>query len=198
MATKEFLVGKQRKPEGDFFEITFGDLLDLRAEEYGDKEAIVYVSPIQGKWSYKEFRDEANKVAKSLIKLGVKKGDKVSMWGTNIPQWIFTFAGAVKMGGILVTVNTNYRSHELEYLLRQSDTNTLVLIEEFKGNNYVESLYKVLPELKDSEPGNLNSEKLPLLKNVIFAGDKKFPGMFTWDEFLALGADVSDEELAKY
>ena len=198
MATKEFLLGKQRKPEGDFFELTFGDLLDQRAEEYGDKEAIVYVSPIQGRWTYKEFRDEANKVAKSLIKLGVKKGDKVSMWGTNIPQWIFTYAGTVKMGGILVTVNTNYRSHELEYLLRQSDTNTLVLIEEFKGNNYVESLYKVLPELKDSEPGKLNSEKLPLLKNVVFAGDKKFPGMFTWDEFVALGADISDEELAKY
>lgn len=113
MATKEFLRGKQRRPEGDFFEITFGDLLDQRAEEYGDKEAIVYISPIEGKWSYREFRDEANKVAKSLIKLGVNKGDKVSMWGTNIPQWIFTYAGTVKMGGswlpsIPITAPTNW------------------------------------------------------------------------------------------
>ncbi len=195
----EFLVGKQQKPtHGDFFEVTFGDLIDMRAEEYGDKEAIRYVTPIEGSWTYIEFRDTCNQVAKSLIKLGVQKEGKVSMWGTNIPAWIFTYGGTVKMGGILVTVNTNYRAHELEYLLKQSDTNTLVLIEEFKGNNYIENLYNVVPELKDAEPGKLNSEKLPFLKNVVFAGDKKFPGMFTWDEFLEFGKDVSDEELAKY
>lgn len=198
MTKKEFLVGKQLRPPNDFFEITFGDLLDQRAEEYGDKEAILYVSPIQGRWTYREFRDTCNKVAKSLIKLGVQKGDKVSIWATNVPEWIFTYGGTVKMGGILVTVNTNYRAHELEYLLNQSDTTTLVLIEEFKGNNYIESLYKIAPELNDCEPGKLKAKKLPLLRNVIFIGDKKYPGMFTWKEFLELGIDVPDEELAKY
>ncbi len=195
---KEFLKGKQQRPLNDFFEVTFGDLLDQRVQEYGDKEAIRYVSPIEGLWTYHEYRDECNKVAKSLIKLGVKKGDKVSMWGTNIPQWIFTYGGAVKMGSILVTVNTNYCSHELEYLLKQSDTNTLVLIDEFKGNNYIDSVYKILPELNYCNPGQLNSEKLPFLKNIIFVGNNKYPGMFTWNEFVALGCDVPDEELAKY
>lgn len=196
--TKEFLRGKQQKPAGDFFEVTFGDLLDQRAEEYGDKEAILYVSPMEGRWTYNEYRDECNRVAKSLIKLGVKKSDKVSMWGTNLPQWIFAYGGTAKMGGILVTINTNYRSHELEYILKQSDTNTLILIEDFKGNNYIESLYQVLPELKESTPGQLEIERLPFLKNIVFVGEKQYPGIFTWEEFLAAGNDVSDQELAKY
>ncbi len=194
----EFLVGKQQRPPNDFYEITFGDLLDQRAEEYGDKEAIGYYSQIDKKWSFKEYRDVCNKIAKSLIKLGVKKGDKVSAWATNVPEWIFTYGGTVKMGGILVTVNTNYRAHELAYLLEQSDTNTLVLIDEFKGNNYIETLYEVVPELKDAEPGKLKSSKLPFLKNVVFAGEEKHPGMFTWSEFEEYGSDVTDEELARY
>ncbi len=198
MSKQNFLVGKQQKPPGDFYEITFGDLLDQRAEEYGEKEAIGYYSQLEKSWTYYEYRDICNKIAKSLIKLGVKKGDKVSMWGTNIPEWIFTFGGTVKMGGILVTVNTNYRSHELEYLLKQSDTQTLVLIDEFKGNNYIENLYQVLPELKDSEPGKLKSDKLPFLKNVVFAGEQQHPGMFTWSQFEEYGSDVPDEELARY
>jgi fatty-acyl-CoA synthase len=198
MAKKEYLRGKQQRPPGDFFEITFGDLLDARAEEYGDKEAITYISPISKSWTYNEYRDICNRVAKSLIKLGVKKGDKVSMWGTNVPEWIFTYGGTVKMGGILVTVNTNYRSHEIEYILNQSDTNTLVMIEGFKGNDYIENLRVVVPELDGCEPGQLKSEKLPFLKNVVLIGDRKVPGMFTWDEFLEVGKDVPDEELAKY
>lgn len=196
MLKKDFFAGKQQRPPADFFEITFGDLLNQRAEEYGDKEAILYVSPIQARWTYTQFRDDCNRVAKSLIKLGLQKGDKVAMWGTNTPEWIFTYGGTVKMGGVLVTVNTNYRSHELEYLLKQSDTNTLVLIDEFKGNNYIDSLYRVIPELNNSEPGKLHSDKLPLLKNVIFAGEKSFPGMFTWKEFIELGKDVPDQDLA--
>jgi fatty-acyl-CoA synthase len=195
---KEFLFGKQQRPPGDFFEITFGELIDRRAEEYGDKEALVYVSPIEKSWSYTAFRDICNSVAKSLIRLGVKKGDKVSMWGTNVPEWIFTFGGTVKIGGILVTVNTNYRSFELEYILKESDSTTLVLIDEFKGNNYLEALYAVIPELRNCKPGQLKSKKLPFLKNIVFIGEEKHPGAFTWKEFLELGRDVSDEELDKY
>jgi fatty-acyl-CoA synthase len=195
---KEFLFGKQQRPPGDFFEITFGELIDRRAEEYGDKEALVYVSPIEKSWSYTAFRDICNSVAKSLIRLGVKKGDKVSMWGTNVPEWIFTFGGTVKIGGILVTVKTNYRSFELEYILKESDSTTLVLIDEFKGNNYLEALYAVIPELRNCKPGQLKSKKLPFLKNIVFIGEEKHPGAFTWKEFLELGRDVSDEELDKY
>lgn len=177
------------------FNTTFGDMLDDTAARFPDKDALVNVQ--KGlRYSYSELQDICNKTAKAFIRLGVKKGDHVAVWATNVAEWVFTLFGAAKIGAVTVTVNTNYRTHELEYLLRQSDSCTLFLIEEYRGNNYVKIINEVCPELAGSEPGKLSCEKLPYLKNVIFMGDKQFPGMFTWSDFLALGEGVSDEELA--
>ncbi len=177
------------------FNITFGDLLDQTAARFPDKDALVNVQRGQ-RYSYRELRDIANKVAKSFIKMGVKKGDHVAIWATNVVEWVFALFGASKIGAVVVTVNTNYRSHELEYLLRQSDSMTLILVEEYRGNNYVKTINEVCPELASSEPGKLNCEKLPFLKNVIFIGDKKFPGMFNFSDLYTMGDDVPDETLA--
>lgn len=177
------------------FNTTFGNLLDDIAARYQDKDALVNVQ--KGlRYSYAELKDISNRVAKGFIKLGVKKGDKVAIWATNVVEWVFALFGAAKIGAITVTVNTNYRSHELEYLLRQSDSTTLLLVEQYRGNNYVEIINEVCPELAAAEPGKLSCTKLPYLKNVIFLGDKRFPGMFTWGDLLELGKDISDEELA--
>ncbi|MBO8169539.1 MAG: AMP-binding protein [Thermoanaerobacteraceae bacterium] len=178
------------------FNITFGDLLDQTAARYPDKDGLVNVQRGE-RFTYRELKEVCDRAAKSFLKLGVKKGDHVAIWATNVNEWVIALFGAAKIGAVIVTVNTNYRSHELEYLLKQSDTMTLFLIEEYRGNNYVETVYDVVPELKTSEPGNLNSERLPYLKNVIFIGDKKFPGMYTWNEFMELGREVSDAELAR-
>lgn len=177
------------------FNITFGDLLDQTAARYPHKDALVNVQRGQ-RYSYAELKEISNKAAKGFISLGVKKGDNVAIWATNVVEWVFALFGASKIGAVVVTVNTNYRSHELEYLLKQSDSCTLFLVEEFKGNNYVDTLNEVCPELSASEPGKLVCEKTPYLKNVIFIGDKNFPGMFNFNDFLALGAGVSDEELS--
>lgn len=178
------------------FNTTFGDLLDQTAARYPDKDGLVNVQRGE-RFTYRELKEVCDRAAKSFLKLGVKKGDHVAIWATNVNEWVIALFGAAKIGAVIVTVNTNYRSHELEYLLKQSDTMTLFLIEEYRGNNYVETVYDVVPELKTSEPGNLNSERLPYLKNVIFIGDKKFPGMYTWNEFMELGREVSDAELAR-
>ncbi|MBS4032669.1 MAG: AMP-binding protein [Clostridiales bacterium] len=177
------------------FNTTFGALLDDVAAKYPDKDALVNVQ--KGlRYSYSELQDIANKTAKGFMKMGVKKGDNVAIWATNVVEWVFALFGAAKIGAVVVTVNTNYRSHELEYLLKQSDSTTLLLIEEYRGINYVETINDVCPELAGAEAGKLNCEKLPMLKNVIFMGDKKFPGMFAWDDLMAMGEGVSDEELA--
>lgn len=177
------------------FNITFGDLLDQTAAKYPDKDALVNVQRKQ-RYTYRELQDICNKVAKGFMKLGVKKGDNVAIWATNVVEWVFALFGAAKIGAVVVTVNTNYRSHELEYLLRQSDSSTLLLIEEYRGNNYVETFRTICPEIDSCEPGKLNSEKLPLLKNVIFLGSGKKPGMFNFSDLYELGKDISDEELA--
>ncbi|MEB3102084.1 AMP-binding protein [Ferviditalea candida] len=174
--------------------ITVGDLLEQNAKERPDHEAVVYAD--RGlRYSYREFDQVCRDTARSLMGLGVKRGENIAVWSTNTPEWLTLQFATGKMGAVLVTVNTSYRAAELEYLLKQSDSTTLVLIESFRDHSYVDTLYEIIPELKASVPGNLQSEKLPKLKNVIILGDRAFSGMMTWSELLAMKDSTSEEEL---
>ncbi len=175
-------------------EITVGSLLDDMAKRYPDHDCALYTDRPFRK-TYSEFNQLCNKVAKSFLKMGIKKGDHIAIWATNVPEWLVTLFASAKIGAVLVTVNTNYKVFELEYLLKQSDTNTLVLIDGFKDSNYIQIINELCPELKNSEPGNFHSEKLPYLKNVISVSAEKHPGMFNWDDIIEFGRDISDEEL---
>ncbi len=182
----------------DFLNITIGDLLDRQAQEYGDHDAVVY--PDRGlRLNYRQYRDICNRAAKGFMQMGVKKGDHVAIWATNYPEWLFTQMGTAKMGAVLVTVNPSYRIHELEYLLRQSDTTTLVLIRNFRDANYVQMVNDLIPELVTSQPGKLVSEKFPRLKNIVYVSkDPSEPtpaGLLAWNEMMRLGDAVSDAAL---
>lgn len=179
----------------DFGKITIGQLVDLMAEENTETEALVY--PELGlRYTYGEFRQACNQLAKGLMKLGVQKGQQIAIWATNVPQWVITQFGSAKMGAVLVTVNTNYKVYELEYLLKQSDSTTLLLIKGTKNSDYVSMIYELCPELYDCQPGELKSARLPFLKNVILIGEERYPGMFTWDDLINMGQEVTDAELA--
>ncbi|KUK83367.1 MAG: Acyl-CoA synthetases (AMP-forming)/AMP-acid ligases II [Pelotomaculum thermopropionicum] len=179
----------------NFGKITIGELVDRIAANYPGNDALVY--PDRGlRYSYKQFLQVCDQIAKGLMKLGVKKGESVAIWATNVPEWVITQFGSPRMGAVLVTVNTNYKVFELEYLLRQSDSTTLIMIEGTKSSNYIDMIYELCPELKECAPGHLKSERLPFLKNVIVIGEKNYPGMFTWDEVIKMGAEVTNEELA--
>ena len=185
----------------DLIELTVGDLLDQRAAEVPDKEALVYHYPEFGltlRLSYREYLDRVNQVAKGLIALGIEPGENVAVWATNVPEWIFLQLALAKIGAVIVTVNTNYRQHEIEYVLRQGDITTLFLIEEFRGNNYLQSVRNIVPELNDlqnplSEP--LHSAALPRLKRVVLIGSEPQPGVALYSQVVALGDTVSDEAL---
>jgi fatty-acyl-CoA synthase len=175
---------------------TVGDLLDETVERFRERDAVVY--PELGiRWSWSEFQRQCNRAAKGLMRLGLEKGHHLSIWATNLPEWLVTQFATGKMGAVMITVNTQYRTRELEYLLRQSDTETLILMEGFRGNSYVDMIYEICPELADSAPGELRSARLPRLKNVVFLGTERKPGMFLWEDILAMGDDVSDEELRR-
>ncbi|MGZ4030601.1 MAG: AMP-binding protein, partial [Tumebacillaceae bacterium] len=142
---------------------TVGNLLDDITAQYADKEALVYHD--RGlRYTYREFNETCKQAAKGLMKLGIERGEHVAIWATNYPEWVVSQFATGKMGAVLVTVNTNYRTSELEYLLRQSDSTTLILMEEFRGASYIDMLYDIVPELRDAEPGKLQSERLPHLK----------------------------------
>lgn len=173
---------------------TMGEVLDETASKYPNNDALVYVDR-KLRYTYKEFKEKCDQLAKGLLKLGIKKGEHVAVWAYNVPEWVLLQFALAKIGAVLVTVNTYYKAHELEYVLRQSDSTTLFLVKGFKDVDYVETIYKVVPELKESSPGELKSKKLPLLKRVIFIGKEKHPGMLNFSEVMDLGKEVSDEEL---
>lgn len=184
-----------KTPHFEVGQVTIGQLVDLMADNLGDNIALMY--PKRGiKYNYREFRDICNQVAKGLMALGIQKGEHISVWANNVPEWVYAQFGSAKMGAVLVTVNTNYRSFELEYLLKQSDSTTIILVNGVREKDeYVNIMYELCPELKDSEPGKLNCSRLPKLKNVIYIGKEKMPGMFNWDDLYEMGKKISDEEL---
>ncbi|KPB06469.1 AMP-binding protein [Bacillus sp. CHD6a] len=173
---------------------TIGNLLDETVARYPDKEAVVYVETGL-RYSYKEFQQICNQVAKGLMSLGIQKGDHIAVWASNKPEWLITQYASAKIGAVLVTVNTSYQSKELEYLLRQSESTTLLLMDDFKGVSYLDMLQELCPELANCAPGDLISNRLPKLKNVIFMGSESHSGMFQWDDLLKNSMSISDEEL---
>lgn len=178
-----------------FKEITMGELLKETASLYPDVDALVYPATSL-RMTYAEFLQSCIDVAKGFIAIGVKKGDHVSVWTTNIPEWVQMQFGLGMIGAVLVTVNTNYKSSELDYILRQSDSTTLVLVEAYRDTNFYQTARTVIPELDHSKPGELNIKNLPELKNVVYIGDRKdTPGMFTFQGMIALGKSISDEQL---
>jgi fatty-acyl-CoA synthase len=143
-------------------DITIGDLLEKMALDLPNHLAIKY-NDRDFERTYKELNEEAEIVAKGLLKSGIKKGDHVSIWATNIPEWLITLFATAKIGAVLVTVNTNYKVYELEYLLKQSDTVALVMMKGFKDADYIKIVNDLIPELETSEKNNLNIENLPYL-----------------------------------
>nr|MBQ4318454.1 AMP-binding protein [Clostridia bacterium] len=136
----------------DVIDATFSDVLDTMAEKYPDQYAFKYTT-LDYTRTYAQFRRDVDECAAALISLGVKAGDHVAVWATNVPEWYITFWATTKIGAVLVTVNTAYKIHEIEYLLKQSDTHTLVMIEDCKDINYKEIIRELCPELETLEPG---------------------------------------------
>ncbi|EJL26682.1 AMP-binding protein [Brevibacillus sp. BC25] len=172
---------------------TIGNMLDDTASKYQEKEALVYRE--RGlRYTFGEFQAICNQAARGFMSLGIQKGENIAIWATNVPEWVISQFATAKMGGVLVTVNTSYRVHELEYLLRQSESTTLLLIDSYRDANYLAMIQEICPELQTCEPGALQSKRLPHLKNVIYLGNERQPGMFLWSDLLERAAWVTEEE----
>jgi fatty-acyl-CoA synthase len=182
-------------PKETLIDLTFPDVLDKVCEVFPDQLAFKFTETDYTR-TYTQFREDVDNFARSLIALGVKKGDHVAIWATNVPAWFITFWATTKIGAVLVTVNTAYKIHEAEYLLRQSDTHTLVMIDGCKDSNYVQIINEICPELKTCKPGQLNAKRLPYLKNIISV-ESKMDGCFTWDEAVSKAESVSYSEVEK-
>src|SRR5882724_6715393 len=187
----------------ELLDLTIGELFDRQCQANADKEALVYNYPEIGldlRLTYRQYRDEVNRLAKGLLALGIEKGEHVAVWATNLPEWVMLEVALAKIGAVLVTVNTNCRVSEIEYVLRQGDITTLFMIEEFRGNSYVDSLYRIAPELKNlADPirERVRSAALPELKRVILIENNPrtgpHDGMMLYSQVASLGESITDE-----
>ncbi|MDY4581039.1 MAG: AMP-binding protein [Candidatus Methanarcanum hacksteinii] len=170
-----------------------GDLLDKCIREHPDNDAIVYVDR-DLRYSWKEWGEEVDRVAKGLMAMGVKKGEKVAVWATNVPDWVTLMFATARIGAILLTINTNYQAAELDYVLKQSDMENLFLINGVRDTDYVDTVYKLIPELKEQPRDGFHSERYPHLKRVVFLGPEKYRGMFSMSEVKSKAVEISDDE----
>ena len=173
---------------------TLGEWVEYWAEKTPDKDYIVYAD--RGlRFTWKQFDERVNHLAKGMLAIGIEKGTHVGLWATNVPDWLTFLYACARIGAVCVTVNTNYKQNELEYLCEHSDMHTLCIIDGTWECDYVDMTYKMLPELKTCQRGKLQSERFPKMKNIIYIGQEKHRGMYNTAEILLLGSSISDEKL---
>ena len=177
-------------------ERTLGDWLEHWAQETPDKEYIVY-SDRDLRFTWKQFNERVDDMARGLIAIGVTKGTHLGLWAQNVPDWLTFLYACAKIGAVCITVNTNYKQNELEYLCKDSDMHTLCLTDGTWESNYVDMAYTMLPELRECQRGHLESKRFPKLKNVVYIGQEKFRGMYNTAEILLLGENTDDDEFQR-
>ena len=179
----------------DWFEKqTVGELINQAAWRFGPREALVYEGR---RWSFAEFRDEIDRVARALINLGVQAGDKVSIWMPNRVEWLFLLGGVAKIGAVLVPINTRFRTSDMEYLVNHSDSAVLILMDRSGPVDFGGMVAEVAPEIAGGDPNNLRPAVFPALRNVIMLGEQRPAGAIAWDAMLAGADEVPADELAQ-
>lgn len=175
-------------------DIGVGELLTVLARDYPQNEALIYPDRAL-RYDFSQLEWLTRKIARGLLDLGIETGDRVALWAPNVPEWVVLQFALAKIGAVLVTVNTSLRAAEIEFLLKQSESSTLITVAGFRDVDYVETIYEVVPELRGSEEGALHSPKLPFLRKVIYIGDEHPGGMIRYDSLLGRSENVSDAQL---
>lgn len=174
-------------------EKTLGQLLDETIAKNPDNDAVVYVDR-DYRQTWTQFGHTVDTLARGLMALGVQHGEKVAVWASNVPYWVALQFATAKIGAILLTVNTNYRQSELTYLMQQSETENIFIIDGFRDHDYIQTIYELIPELRLQPRGLLKSPRFPHLKRVMFLGAEKHRGMYSIPEILSMAAMISDQE----
>jgi fatty-acyl-CoA synthase len=176
--------------------LTIGEVLARTAQRYPSHEALAVRH--QGiRWTYAQFKAEVDRYARGLLQLGVRPGDRVAIWAANCAEWVVTQFATAEIGAILVNINPSYGTRELEYAVKQSQTQTLLFQSHFKKSDYVAMLEEICPEIRKCRQGRLSSRRFPLLKSLIFLGVEETHDWLTWEELGSIGEPLPPEALAK-
>ncbi len=191
MNLPSYSIGSQTTP---LLAMTIGAAFDLAVERYPEREALV-VRHQQLRYTWKQLAVEVDRCAQGLLSLGLEVGERVGIWAPNCAQWCIAQFATAKVGVVLVNINPAYRPSEIEYALKQSGCRWLICSDVFKSSNYHEMLYTLLPELKRSEVGAVNSEKLPELRGVITLSEQPAEGMLSWVDLLGRAELIDRQQL---
>ena len=178
---------------GDWFEkLKFGDLPALARQHYGEREALSFEGR---RWSYAEFDAEVDRVARGLIGIGVEHGEHVALWMVNRPEWLFLMYATAKVGAVLVPLNTRYRTADVAYTVKQSDSATWISMARSGPVDYLAMLRENLPEIGDQPTRSLTCAQFPKLRRVVLLGDAPEPGMLDWADLAEAAKAVSQDQL---
>jgi fatty-acyl-CoA synthase len=173
--------------------LSIGEFFDQQVAARADADFIVY--PDRGlRWSYVEFNQRVDRLAKGLLAIGIGKGDNVGIWARNVPDWLTFMFATAKIGAVLVTINTAYKSHEVAHVVKQSDMKLLALVDGFRDVDYVKIVRELVPESLTCPRGYLASATFPHLKSLLYIGPEKYRGMYNVPELLLLGEHGSDAD----
>lgn len=176
-------------------EKTLGALLDETIAKFPAQDAVIhYERPLRQNWT--EFGKSVDDLARGLMAIGVQKGEKVAVWATNVPHWVTMMFATARIGAIMITVNTSYHAHELEYLLRHSQSENLFLIDSYRDHDFIDILASLLPELKEQRPEEPRAEKLPHLRRIYLMGEERKRGFACLADVMDMSGKVSDAEYA--
>ncbi len=175
-------------------DLPLGQYFEQQVAAHGENEFIVY--PDRNlRWTYREFDARCDRLAKGLLAIDIGKGDHVGVWARNIPDWLTLCFACAKIGAVLVTVNPVYKSHELAYVLKQSDMKALAIIDTFRDVDYIKIIRELVPETLTHQRGYLESAEFPRLKSLLYMGPEKHRGFYSMPELLVLGENMPDEPL---
>ena len=175
--------------------LTIGQVLRVTAREHSNQDAVVFCDQSY-RIRWREFDAVVDQAAKSLLAMGLVRGDHFGVWATNVPEWVILQFATARIGVVLVTINPSYRTNEMAHAVRQSDLCGLALIDKFKTTDYFGSLREAIPELANCIAGDLKSSAFPKLKWVLSLRGETPIGAISWPDFLKLGESVSYEDLA--
>jgi fatty-acyl-CoA synthase len=174
--------------------MTIGEAFDRTVSLHADREAIISIHQNM-RLTYRQLSEQVNIAAKALMALGLQKGDRIGIWSPNNLEWLITQYASAKIGSVLVTINPAYRSHELDYVLKQSGCRALVIQNQFKTSDYEGMVRELCPQLNRCLPGQLEHSEFKSLSSVISMTSSSVTGIFDWQAMLALASSTSDDEL---
>jgi len=178
----------------EYIEKTLSQVLREKTAAHPNHDFIVYADR-NLRFTYSDFDKRVDDFAVGLLNMGVKKGDHVGIWATNVPDWNTVLFACARIGAVLVTINTGYKTHELEFVLKQSDMVCLCLTNGWRDSDYIAMTNELVPELKTSQRGHIDSKNFPFLKYVVHIGQQKHRGMYSFSEVLLLGQHTDHKEM---